>query len=77
MVIGNDDAKFGYHFQLFTIYCHLKDSTSGVSLEIFTYQRKNVSVNFYLDLHFQSHLLQELDVGHIAISLVKDAMIIG
>ena len=60
MVIGSNDAEFGYPLTFFTIDYRQRDLIFEVLKK---YSRaKNVNfVNFYLDLHFLGHLIYALD----------------
>ena len=59
MVIGSDDAELGYPLKFLTTFYRQRDLTLEV-FEIFACQ-KLAYFYFDLDLHFQGHLLQELD----------------
>ena len=61
MVIGHVAAEFGPPLNFFITYYPKRDLTLRVFLEVFALQKISIFVNFDLDLHFQGHLLQELD----------------
>ena len=61
MVIGNSDAAYGLPLKFFTTNYRQRDLTLGGFLEIFACKKISLFVNFDHHLHFQSHLLQELD----------------
>ena len=61
-VIGGIDAEFGYPSTLLTTNYHSQDLTLGVIYFTNIHLKKmRIFVNADLDLHFQGHLLQELD----------------
>ena len=52
MVIGTDDAEFGYHLKFVTLYYRRQDLTFGFCSDI-RGLKMNIFVNFELDLNFQ------------------------
>ena len=62
MAIGSNGAEFGYPSKSLAAYYHQRDLTLGLVFLInIRFSTMSIFVNVDLELHFQGHLLQELD----------------